>query len=368
MNASSRGDVLEGARSLQDEPFVRAIPSPGLADWLAEQNVSLAFSTYQSGHLVLLGRTSEGVVTHDWRGFPHATGLYAEGATLWIASRAQLWRLENALRPGERFEGRFDRLYAPRTAYVVGALDVHELGMDRHRRPVFVNTRYSCLAAPGLRDSFVPVWKPSFITAFAPEDRCHLNGVGFQDGLARYVTVAAASDAAGGWRECTKSGGLVIDVRDHRVLCENLSMPHSPRVHEGRLWVLDSGRGRLVRIDPTNGRKETVCLCPGFPRGLAFLGRYAVVTCSRGRRGPFEGLELEQVLGATGTSAACAVLVIDVEHGEISHRLDLVGGVAELFDVAILRDVACPMALGPDSESLESFVSFEPRVIPVHSA
>ena len=221
-----------------------------------------------------------------------------------MISGALLWRLHNALRPGERFEGRFDRLYAPRTAYVLGALDAHEVVVDRLRRPVFVNTRYSCLAAPGVSDSFVPLWKPAFVTAFAPEDRCHLNGVGLQDGVARYVTLAARSDTAGGWREHRRDGGLLIDVLEDRVVCEGLSMPHSPRVHEGRLWALDSGRGELVRIDPATGRREAVCFCPGFPRGLAFHGRYALVTCSRGRKGPFEGLDLEGRLEARGLSAA----------------------------------------------------------------
>ena len=355
-------------RPAPGDPLVRVHPSPGLADWMGAQDVSFAFSTYQSGHLVLVGRTSKGAVSHDWRSFPYATGLHADGEALWVASRAQLWRLHNALRPGERVQDRFDRLYAPRTAYVLGALDTHELVIDRRRRPVFVNTRYSCLAAPGVRDSFVPLWKPRFVTGFAPEDRCHLNGVGLRDGVARYVTLAAVSDTAGGWREHRRDGGLLIDVLEDRVVCEGLSMPHSPRWREGQLWALDSGRGELVRIDPATGRRQAVCFCPGFPRGLAFHGRHALVTCSRGRKGPFEGLELEDALQARGLPAACAVLVIDLERGEIVHRLDVSGHVGELFDVVVLPGVACPMALRPDGEGLESLVSFEPRLGPIDPA
>jgi hypothetical protein len=31
-------------------------------------------------------------------------------------------------------------------------------------------------------------------------------------------------------------------------------MPHSPRWHEGRLWLLESGTGQLVLIDLADGR------------------------------------------------------------------------------------------------------------------
>lgn len=57
-------------------------------------------------------------------------------------------------------------------------------------------------------------------------------------------------------------------------------MPHSPRVHDGGLWVLDAGSGHLCRIDPQTGRREDVAFCPGFLCGLTFTGHYAVLTAS----------------------------------------------------------------------------------------
>jgi len=41
----------------------------------------------------------------------------------------------------------------------------------------FVNTRFSCLCTLDGVHSFVPRWRPPFVSALAPEDRCHLNGL-----------------------------------------------------------------------------------------------------------------------------------------------------------------------------------------------
>lgn len=69
-------------------------------------------------------------------------------------------------------------------------------------RPVFVNTRFDCLATVDERYNFAPLWKPRFLSGLVPEDRCHLNGLAAEDGKAKYVTmvarqVAAASPTAG---------------------------------------------------------------------------------------------------------------------------------------------------------------------------
>ena len=340
--------------------------SAGLTDWLARERTGFAFTTYQSGHLVLVGRTPGGGVSTDWRSYAYATGLWSNGGGLWLATLAQVWRLENALRPRERLNGLHDALYAPRTAHVTGGLDVHELCQDRLGRLILVNTRYSCLATLSRRDSFAPLWKPSFVSALKPQDRCHLNGVALQDGLPRYVTVAAASDEEGGWREQRRDGGLLIDVAEDRIVAEGLSMPHSPRVHDGAVWLLDSGRGELVRIDPASGARTAVCFFPGFLRGLAFHGGFALVTASLGRNGPFDGLELGTALAQRGEAAQCAVFVVDLAKGGIAHTLSIEGRVGELFDVAMLPSVACPRALGPDRDTLEKVVSFDPALRPLH--
>ena len=155
-------------------------------------------------------------------------------------------------------------------SHTTGDIDAHELGVDAKDRLIFVNTKYSCLATLDPVHSFKPVWKPQFISKLAPEDRCHLNGLAMQSGAPRYVTAVSRCDVVDGWRERRHEGGILIDVENDRVVTEELSMPHSPRLNAGVLWVLDSGRGDLSRVDPKSGKREKVAFCPGFARGLSF--------------------------------------------------------------------------------------------------
>lgn len=343
-------------------PAVDVRSSPGLADWLQAQRLSFVFSTYQTGHLVFVGAPRPGVVQTHWRAHRRAMGLWPLSNGLLLANRVQIWRLENMLNPRERANDVFDRVYVPRQAYTTGALDVHELCQDRFGRVVFVNTKYSCLATLSPRDSFAALWRPSFVSALQPQDRCHLNGVALEGGAPRYVTAAGRTDTPGGWREDRREGGVVIDVTDDRVVAEGLSMPHSPRVRAGAVWTLDSGRGQLVRIDPATGVRETICGWPGFLRGLAFHGDFALVTSSLPRNGTFSGLELEETMRASGETPWCGVIVIDLRERRVVHWLRLESVVEELFDVAVLPGVRCASSIGPEIADLETIVSFDPHV------
>src|SRR4051812_43582084 len=99
-----------------EEPWVDVQASRRFAGWLADQQVSLAFTTYQTGKLCLLGRKPDGNLAVFERTFNRCLGLWADGQTLWVSSLYQLWRFENALRPGQLHEGH-DRLYVPRVGY-----------------------------------------------------------------------------------------------------------------------------------------------------------------------------------------------------------------------------------------------------------
>jgi uncharacterized protein (TIGR03032 family) len=197
--------------------------------WLAEQRVSLGFTTYQTGKLFLLGLKPGAQLAVFERTFNRCMGLWADGQTLWMNSLYQLWRFENILRPGNLHNGH-DRLYVPKIGYTTGDLDVHDIAVEATGRVVFVNTRFGCLATLSERFSFTPLWHPPFLSKLAAEDRCHLNGLALVDGHARYVTAVSSSDVADGWRDRRHDGGVVLDVRANRVVASRLSMPHSPRV------------------------------------------------------------------------------------------------------------------------------------------
>jgi uncharacterized protein (TIGR03032 family) len=246
----------------------------------------------------------------------------------------------------------------PQLAWTTGDLDIHDIAVDGAGRPVFVNTLFSCLATVGESHSFAPVWQPPFISKLAAEDRCHLNGVAMIDGEPRYVTSVSVSDVADGWRDHRVAGGVVIDVTSGEVVASGLSMPHSPRLHRGRLYLLDSGSGRFGWIEPESGRFEEVCFCPGYARGLAFVGEFAVIGLSLPRHNrSFSGLPLDEELTRRGAAPRCGLLVVDLRTGDAVHSLRLEGAIHELYDVAAMPGVMRPMALGFRSDEIRRLIT-----------
>jgi uncharacterized protein (TIGR03032 family) len=321
------------------------VTSRGFDEWLAGERMSLALTTYQVGGLLLLGLKPNRDVSIYAAAFDRSMGLWSNGQSLWLATANSIWRMENCLADGAQQDG-FDRMYVPRVSYTTGDLDVHDLAIDADGRPVFVNTRFSCLATVDERFSFQFLWKPSFITSISPEDRCHLNGLALQQGRPKYVTAVAKCDAADAWRDFRDQGGMVIDVETNEIVAEGLSMPHSPRLYRDRLWLLNSGTGHLGYIDFEQGRFEPVTFIPGYARGLAFHGDYAVVGISNQRREhAFRGLALEQNLAEKGAVPRCGLQVIEVASGSVVHWARIESKIEELYDVAILPGVVRPKAL-----------------------
>lgn len=351
-------------------PAAPGAPTPRLeisgsrlfAGWLASQQVALAFSTYQVGKLFFVGLDEHGRLALFNRTLARVMGLAAHGDTLWVATLWQLWRFENALAPGQR-HGAHDRWYVPQLAYTTGDIDVHDVAVDAAGEPVFVSTLYSCIARPDPRYSFRPLWKPPFVSRYAAEDRCHLNGLAMCDGEPAYATCVARSDANEGWREHRAAGGLLLDIRADAVVAGGLSMPHSPRWHRDRLWLLNAGSGEFGWVDLAAGRFEPVAFCPGFLRGLAFVGDYAIVGLSSQRENrSFRDLALDQRLADKGVAARCALQVIDLKRGDVAHELRIEGVVSELFDVAVLPGARNPGAVGFRNEDIRRTLSLPPGI------
>ena len=314
----------------QDKPTLNA--SPGLGAWLIEQGGSLAFTTYQSARIFFLSGKDDGQTMAHERIMGTAMGLAVEKDQLWISNQQQLWRFANV---GARqfSDQHFDAVYMPRQAYLLGGCDVHDLVANvRHRGELhellFVNTRFSCIAAPDPHYNFRPVWKPDFVSTLAQDDRCHLNGLGTQDGELAYATFCAQSDQAMGWRELKNGGGGVIDIRTNAIVCENLAMPHSPRWYQNRLWILNSGNGDFGYVDLDKRQFISVGLCPGFARGLTFVGGYAVIGTSRLRENTFtSGLDIKNRLESRHIREHCGLLVIDPGTGRLVHWLTIQGDI-----------------------------------------
>lgn len=330
--------------------------------WLSEHQVSLTFSTYQAGKLFFIGLSEQQKLSVFERTFARCMGIGFDSRTqaLWVATLFQLWRFENALQPGQDFQG-YDRVYVPQVGFTTGDVDAHDVAIDG-KGPVFANTLFSCLARPSERYSFEPCWQPPFISRLAAEDRCHLNGLALRGDHCAYVTCVSRTDANEGWREHRQAGGIVIDVQSNEIVADGLSMPHSPRWYRDRLWLLNSGEGEFGHVDLQTGRFEPVAFCPGYLRGLSFHGDFALVGLSRPRRDQsFEGLALQQKLDSKNVEARCALQVIDLRRGDVVHELRIEGVVEELFDVCVLPAARRPMAIGFKTDEIRHTLALPPR-------
>lgn len=328
--------------------------SRGFVEWLEDRRFSLAFTTYQAGKIVFLGATEHGKLWIHNRNIGRCLGMSIDSSDLWVTSDAQLYRFQNILEQGMVTLEGVDALYAPRLSFFTGDLDIHDVALDGENRPVFVSTLFNCLARTSTEASFEPIWKPPFITKLIAEDRCHLNGLAMVDGVPGYVTAVSDSDVFDGWRDHRERGGIVLDVKTDEIVCSDLSMPHTPRWHDGKLWLHNSGMGEFGYVDFDSGKFEPVAFCPGYLRGLEFIGNVALVSLSlpRGNK-TFSGLSLDDRLQNQSIEPRCGLYFIDLRSGCIVYSLIIKGVVTEIYDVAVLEGVIKPAAIGPFSNDVK---------------
>jgi uncharacterized protein (TIGR03032 family) len=324
---------------------------------------SLLVSTYQANKLLVVRAAGNGLSTLV-RTFDKPMGLTADVRRLALGTRDQVWTFRNAPDIASRIEshGQHDACYLPRSSHVTGDIAIHEMAWAGDELWV-VNTRFSCLCTLHPDYSFVPRWRPPFITALAAEDRCHLNGLALLPGergtlAPRYVTALGDTDTPGGWRANKPQGGIVMDVPSGEIISRGLSMPHSPRWHDGKLWLLESGTGRLVLIEPATGRWQTVAELPGFTRGLALAGTYAFIGLSKIREASvMSGVPLVERRG----ELKCGVAVVDLRSGRLAAMLEFQTAVEEIFDVQLLPRSRFPEIIGFQKETIQHTFIVPPK-------
>lgn len=338
-------------RESADTPFESHF-SPSVPQLLQQAKVSLAISTYKSGHMII-ARAKEDRLDTEFVNVPRAMGIAVAGNRLAVGANTSIKSFVSTKALGKLIQSPvpIDSVYTPRSETQTGDVAIHDMAYDKNGDLHFINTKFSCLCVQDLHHSFVPIWRPTWITALSPEDRCHLNGLAMVDGEARYVTALARTDTAGGWREHRGTGGVIIDITTNDVIAEGLSMPHSPRWHADALWVLESGKGALGRVDLSTGTVTEVVRLPGFTRGMSFIGKYAFVGLSQVRESVFSGLPVTD----TAAERNCGVWLVDTEAGTIVGMLKFSGAVQELFEVAVLPS-PWPTVIGPDALAAQNYV------------
>ena len=354
---------------------------------LEQLGASLLVSTYQANKLLAV-RAAGGGISMLVRTFERPMGIAVDARRLAIGTRKEVWLLHNAPDIAAQIEpaGRHDACYLPRSAHVTGDIGVHEMAWARtssqkskvrgqdeegERELWIVSTRFSCLATLDPDYSFVPRWQPAFITALAAEDRCHLNGLAIVHGAPKYVTALGESDVQAGWRANKTQGGCLIEIDSKEIVARGISMPHSPRVGQtslsaqqaggpARVWLLESGTGRLVLVDVASGTRQTVAELPGFTRGLALIGPYAFIGLSKIReKSAMSGVPLAE----RRHELKCGIAAIDLRSGQTIGFLEFQTAVEEIFDVQLLTGLRFPEVLGFQQETIQhTFVV--PPVVP----
>jgi uncharacterized protein (TIGR03032 family) len=318
----------------QDENFVAILKQLG---------ASLGITTYQANKLLVARVAGAGLSTLV-RTFERPMGLAINGDRLALGCREQVWEFRSAPTIAPQIEpaGQHDACFVPRSSHVTGDIGVHELAFAGDELWM-VNTRFSCLCTLDQRYSFVPRWRPPFVTAFTADDQCHLNGLAVVNDQPKFVSALGETDIAQGWRSQKSHGGCLMEVPNGEVIMRGLSMPHSPRWHDGRLWLLESGTGRLLLVDPANGRRQSIAEVPGFARGLALCGQYAFVGLSKIRpASAMDGVPLAE----RREELKCGVAMVDLIAGRVCAMLEFQTAVEEIFDVQLLGGARFPELLG----------------------
>jgi uncharacterized protein (TIGR03032 family) len=321
---------------------------------LRQLQASLLVTTYQANKLLVIRAARNGLSTLV-RTFERPMGLAVDSRRMALGTRNQVWTFRNAPDIAPRIEpaGQHDACYLPRSSHVTGDIAIHEMAWAGDELWI-VNTRFSCLCTLHPDYSFVPRWRPPFISTLAAEDRCHLNGLALlpdeRGALApRYVTALGDTDTRGGWRENKPRGGILMEVSSGETLARGLSMPHSPRWHDRRLWLLESGTGRLLLMDLASGKSDHVAEAPGFARGLALVGPYAFIGLSKIRAtSAMDGVPLAE----RREQLKCGVAVVDVRRNRMVAMLEFQSAVDEIFDVQLLPGLRYPEILGFQQETI----------------
>jgi uncharacterized protein (TIGR03032 family) len=365
---SSEQSTEEPAPDAEPSPL-RSVHTTNFPAILDQLGSSLLVTTYQAGKLVVV-RSDGGVINTHFRAFNKPMGMAVAPGRLAIGTAVDVWEFRNVPAVAAKLEptGKHDACFLPRSAHVTGDIQIHEMAyvnVEGQKSPAsgnpqpespqlwFVNTRFSCLATHDPDHSFAPIWRPNFISQLTPDDRCHLNGLGLKDGRPKWVTALGSTDTGGAWRENKKSGGILIDIDTNEIITRGLSMPHSPRWHAGRLWLLESGTGSLGFVDPSSGRYEPIVRLDGFTRGMEMVGNLAFIGLSQVREtAVFSGIQITERLQET--ERTCGVWVVDIQRGQVVAFLKFEEAVQEVFAVALLPGIRFPDLLNDNPEIIGS--------------
>ena len=314
--------------------------SPNVPELLHQLHCTLAISTYQAGKVVFISAKDNEKLVQLPRTFHKAMGIGLSGPKMALATMDEVLVLVNSPDLAAHYPKQpntYDALFMPRAAYFTGGIDIHDIDFGGDTMYA-VNTSFSCIIKIDDNYSFTPVWKPPFITNLASEDRCHLNGMALENERPKYVTAFNQGNTFQSWREEVTTGGILMDIETNELVATGLAMPHSPRLFDGKLYLLLSATGELIQIDRQSGKYEVVNKLKGFVRGLARYGDYVFIGLSRLRKNSSTFAKLEIADQAQEAGISILHLPTGAQVGYIQYH----SSVEEIYDVQILPNMIRP--------------------------
>ncbi len=322
--------------------------SPNFPELLIQMNATIALTTYQAGKVIFISANDANSLTQLPRTFNKAMGMALHENKLGIATKNEVVILKNDPRLAPHYPkspGKYDALFMPRAAYYTGQVDIHDLdfGTDGLWG---VNTSFSCLCLINEEYSFTPMWQPHFIDSLVSEDRCHLNGLAMQNGKPKYVSALGNGNERQSWRENITTGGIVMDVASNEIVLQGLPMPHSPRLHQGKLYFLTSASGDLMMAEPEKGTYRSIINLKGFVRGMAIYGDFAFIGLSKLRENSstFKHLDIARFANQSGIEVIHIPTATRVAFLRYQSSLD------EIYDVQVLKGIRRPGIVNASGE------------------
>lgn len=320
--------------------------SPNFSEILQQLQATLVISTYQAGKVVFISAKDSESLIQLPRTFNKAMGIAIsdDQQKMAIATQSEVVVCKNDLQLAEAYpnkEGVYDALFMPRATFYTGMVDMHDLHFGKDGKLWGINTVMSALCEIDAEFSYKPVWKPFFISDYAGEDRCHLNGLAMKEGIPKYATALGQGNTPKSWRQNISQTGVVLDIETNQIIAESLGMPHSPRLYDDGLYVALSAEERIIRIDPKTHEIETIAKIEGFVRGMTRIGDYLLVGKSKLRKNSsvFKELAIAQKADEAGID------MIHIPTGVVHAKLRYLASVDEIYDVQILTGVVRPNIL-----------------------
>lgn len=267
-------------------PPFSSVYTPQVPELLRKLNCTLVITTYQADKVIFMNATDDEHIHVLPRSFIKPMGIAIEGHQMAIATKDEVIKLVNSPQLAVHYPnqpGKYKSLFVPRATYYTGRVDMHDLEFGEEGL-WGINTSFSCLCLINDSYSFVPRWKPPFITELVSEDRCHLNGLALVNGKPKYVTALGTGNTHQSWRNNIVKGGVLMDVDTNEIVLKDLPMPHSPRIYKGNLYMVLSASGEVIQVDVQNRSYTVIRNLEGFVRGLAIVDDYMFVGMSKLRK------------------------------------------------------------------------------------